>query len=97
MNKTTIAEFKRAMQPGTMWRFMAYYLPGPMYRKCTGSNTANFKLEAARPHHAVQGLSGFCDWPKTSACTWIMEVDGTTVKGLRININKDAWIYYEKV
>ena len=95
--KKTIADFKRKMRPGTYWRFMAYYLPSPVYRKCTGANTANFKLEAVRPEHAIQGLSGFCDWPKTREITWVMDDSGLNVKGVRININPDAWIYYEPV
>jgi len=86
----TVADFKRAMLPGTTWQATHMYNDKGVVtdlgeRVCGLNNTVNFGFIIPEKENRIS----HCDWPKASECTF---------DGDKVTINK-GWVTltYEKI
>lgn len=89
---TTIAAFKRAMQPGSKWMFCANWHPELIERTCTVSQSNSFALTSIKH----PGESSWCDWPKASQVTFIVDSVYPEKSGVRID-HDGGWLIYKPV
>lgn len=69
--KTTIAEFKRRMKPGSKWSFLSNYCPTLTERTCTHKQTNMFALTSIKNKEE----SSWCSWPSKKEATITFEND----------------------
>lgn len=79
----TVADFKRAMQVGSKWLFVANWWPNPTERQCTVCQTNRFALSSVK----TPNESSWCDWPKKHQCEFI-------AGGVKIT-HETGWLFYK--